>query len=675
MTPGEYVLLSVTDTGQGMDDATRARIFEPFFTTKEIGKGTGLGLATVYGIIKQSGGFIWVTSSPGKGTTFEIYLPQADGVAAKPETEATPSDSLRGTETVLVVEDEAGVRELACQFLRVKGYNVLDAENGQQALEIASKHSGTIDLLLSDMIMPKMNGGELAGRLKTIRPGIRVAFMSGYSEFSRGDLGRDFPEAPVLQKPFSPVSLVEIVRTALTPSSNPRTDARVARVPRYRRSSGTFAGDFIRRPRIRSVQGGCYARQGPPKNPFERLRDHSFVVCSLIERIRTAEPKQWRQRVKPAIRNRLPEVRHISDALRPPLVKLIGDLQTQVQTLNALLSDLRAEQQRTSEDARELRRELDLVKAQTPPIAPGLRPGRNCTRPPPRLDSNRCEPASAAVAWPAPQEPTTSDRIAKLEENQDVLEGKVNDQYQTKVESGSKYRLRLSGIVLLNLYDNRGPVDNQDFPQLAEPPQSHPLFVSPGAFGGSLRQSQIKLQAFGPDLFGARTSADLEFDFAGGFADQWNGVSMGLVRLRTGTMRMDWTNTSIVAGQDRMFFAPLAPTSLASMAIPALSYTGNLWAWMPQVRVEHRFPLSDVSNIQVQAGILDSLTGDPPEPGDNTRFPSWGEMSGQPAYATRISWSHRVFGQNLTVGVGWLLRSAGLGIPAGTSTGGPGLWT
>jgi len=217
MTPGRYVLLSVTDTGHGMDEATIAHIFEPFFTTKEIGKGTGLGLATVYGVVKQSGGFIWVVSFPGEGTTFEIYLPQAAGVAVNPHVEPKAPEIPRGSETVLVVEDEAGVRELACQFLRVKGYSVLEAKDGQDALEIAEKYGGTIHLLLSDMVMPGMNGGELARRLKRIRPGIRVAFVSGYSEFAAGDKEQIDPEAPVLQKPFSPVSLVEIVREALKP--------------------------------------------------------------------------------------------------------------------------------------------------------------------------------------------------------------------------------------------------------------------------------------------------------------------------------------------------------------------------------------------------------------------------------------------------------------------------
>jgi signal transduction histidine kinase/CheY-like chemotaxis protein len=215
MTPGRYILLSVSDTGHGMDEATKAHIFEPFFTTKELGKGTGLGLATVYGVVKQSGGFIWVNSSIGAGTTFEIYLPQAAGKAANAETEEKPSTIPGGSETILVVEDEAGVRELACQFLRVKGYNVLEAEGGHVALDVARRYPGVIHLLLSDMVMPKMSGGELAAQLKAIRPEIRIAFMSGYSEFSRGDVGKGFPEAPVLQKPFSPASLVEIVREAL----------------------------------------------------------------------------------------------------------------------------------------------------------------------------------------------------------------------------------------------------------------------------------------------------------------------------------------------------------------------------------------------------------------------------------------------------------------------------
>jgi signal transduction histidine kinase/CheY-like chemotaxis protein len=232
MTPGRYVLLSVTDTGVGMDDATKAHIFEPFFTTKEIGRGTGLGLATVYGVVKQSGGFIWVTSSPGKGTTFEIYFPQASGPVHKMDLETKPQTIPNNTDTVLVVEDEAGVRELACQFLKVKGYAVLGAKDGEEALEVAGRYAGTIHLILSDMVMPKMSGIELVRRLKAIRPDIRVLFMSGYSVYSNGDPEREFPDVPMLQKPFSSISLVEMVRKTLDAEiPEPVNNEKECRVP------------------------------------------------------------------------------------------------------------------------------------------------------------------------------------------------------------------------------------------------------------------------------------------------------------------------------------------------------------------------------------------------------------------------------------------------------------
>jgi hypothetical protein len=333
-----------------------------------------------------------------------------------------------------------------------------------------------------------------------------------------------------------------------------------------------------------------------------------------------------------------PEIRALSD--------LVRGLQAQVQTLNSQLGDLRMQQERASAESRELRRELDLVKAQGATLASAP------------LNQYSAPPAKEVVQQPAfassvaPQQPQTpEDRIAKLEEDQQVLEGKVNDQYQTKVESGSKYRLRLSGIVLLNLFENRGTVDNSDFPELAESQQENEPNASPGTFGGTLRQSQIRLQAFGPDIAGARTSADVNLDFAGGFPDAPNGAWMGLVRMRTAIVRLDWTNTSIVAGQDRLFFAPLAPTSLATLAAPALAYAGNLWAWTPQVRLEHRVILSDASSLSLQGGILDSVTGDTP-PDQYDRYPSWGEQSGQPAFAARVSWTHRMFGQDFTAGVG-----------------------
>ena len=240
------------------------------------------------------------------------------------------------------------------------------------------------------------------------------------------------------------------------------------------------------------------------------------------------------------------------------------------------------------------------------------------------------------------------EQLSNLEEALQLANQKINEQSQTKVESGSKYRLRLSGIVLLNLFSNRGAVENQDFPEFAT--VRHPL-ESGATFGGSLRQSQISLQTFGPDIAGAHTSADLRLDFAGGFPSTSNGTAMGIVRLRTGTVRFDWSKTSIVAGQDQMFFLPLSPTSLASLAAPALSYSGNLWAWSPQVRIEHRVVISDSSNLLLQAGILDPVSGEDVEASFD-RLPTHGEQSGQPAYAARVAWSDRVFGQQMTVGIG-----------------------
>ncbi len=328
------------------------------------------------------------------------------------------------------------------------------------------------------------------------------------------------------------------------------------------------------------------------------------------------------------------------------LYDLVRELQTQVQALNSQLGDMRAEQVRSREEAAALRRELDLVKVQ----------GSSAQNGP--LNPYAAPPAKEPLAQPAPtassasaQAQSVEARVGKLEEDQQVLEDKINDQYQSKVESGSKYRLRLSGIFLLNTFENRGTVDNEDIPDLALSQGSQEPHASPGAFGGTIRQSQVRVQTFGPDILGARTSADVAMDFAGGYANTQNGVGMGFIRLRTGTVRLDWTNTSIVAGQDRLFFSPLAPTSLATLAVPALAYAGDLWAWMPQVRIEHRVVLSDVSSLSFQGGILDDLTGDfPPEP--YYRYPTWGEQSGQPAYAVRVSWTHRMFGQDLTVGAG-----------------------
>jgi len=223
MEPGEYVLLSVTDTGHGMDDETKAHIFEPFFTTKEVGKGTGLGLATVYGVVKQSGGFIWVESALGRGTTFEIYLPHARGAKDDGTTGDRPVAIPRGNETILVVEDETAVRELACAFLKSAGYSVLEAKNGAEALELIAKPPSAIHLVLADMIMPKMGGAELAERLGKTRPELKILFMSGYSEHPGGTSGQSRSQA-ILAKPFSIATLIGKVREALAGMSEKKAN-------------------------------------------------------------------------------------------------------------------------------------------------------------------------------------------------------------------------------------------------------------------------------------------------------------------------------------------------------------------------------------------------------------------------------------------------------------------
>jgi PAS domain S-box-containing protein len=214
--PGEYVMLAVSDTGVGMDEETLERIFEPFFTTKEVGKGTGLGLATVYGIIKQSGGHVWVYSEVGHGTTFKIFLPRVtrDGAPA-PEREGATREAVGGTETVLLVEDEDGVRKLACESLRRRGYRVLEAAGSLEALEVCRGAEGPIHLLVTDVVMPRMSGRELAERVSFLRPGIRVLYMSGYTQdaiIHRGVLNE---ETEFLEKPFTPDALARKVRKVL----------------------------------------------------------------------------------------------------------------------------------------------------------------------------------------------------------------------------------------------------------------------------------------------------------------------------------------------------------------------------------------------------------------------------------------------------------------------------
>ncbi|MCB0153474.1 MAG: response regulator [Anaerolineae bacterium] len=216
VAPGPYVMLAVSDTGVGMDEETQSRIFEPFFTTKELGRGTGLGLATVYGIVKQSGGEVWVYSELGRGTSFKIYLPR---LARKASTLGAGPDATCkmpvGTETVLLVEDEEIVRSLTREVLEMTGYTVLEAGNGREALALAEQHPEPIHLLLTDVVMPQINGREVAERLTATHPHLKVLYVSGYTDQAIAHHGVLEPGLFFLQKPFSPSTLAQKVREVL----------------------------------------------------------------------------------------------------------------------------------------------------------------------------------------------------------------------------------------------------------------------------------------------------------------------------------------------------------------------------------------------------------------------------------------------------------------------------
>jgi CheY-like chemotaxis protein len=205
---GPYVELAVCDTGCGMDERTKGLIFEPFFTTQDTGKGTGLGLATVYGIVKQSGGQVEVISRPGWGSIFRVYLPQVSE-AALPRPAETVSPAPRGLETVLLVEDESAVRSFAHLVLQAQGYTVLEAKDAEEALRLARSHTGPLHALVTDVVMPHMSGKQLAERLRAIRPDLKILYVSGYTADPGGD------EMTLLQKPFTPAALARKVREVL----------------------------------------------------------------------------------------------------------------------------------------------------------------------------------------------------------------------------------------------------------------------------------------------------------------------------------------------------------------------------------------------------------------------------------------------------------------------------
>lgn len=256
--------------------------------------------------------------------------------------------------------------------------------------------------------------------------------------------------------------------------------------------------------------------------------------------------------------------------------------------------------------------------------------------------------AAPAASAPPPATAQLEQRVRAVEDDLQLTADKVDDQYQTKVESGSRYRVKLTGTLLFNVSGNAGHVEDTDLPRLALP--SGPL-DSHGNIGATIRQSQIGLQINGPELWGARSSADLFVDFFGGLAPTLDGATMGIARITVARGRLDWTNTSLVVGQDAPIMSPLSPTSLASLAVPALGYSGNLWTWTPQVRVEHRWSLPQDWKFAMQGGMMDPLSGQYPV-SEYTRAAEAGEKSRVPAMATHNSFSRERNGRKLSLGFG-----------------------
>ena len=321
-----------------------------------------------------------------------------------------------------------------------------------------------------------------------------------------------------------------------------------------------------------------------------------------------------------------------------PSQAVIRDLQGQVRQLRALVDEMRSENAESRAEMRQLREDLQATRALLEKSS-----GSAETLAQAATVGSEARPASET----SQASTSLEERVQRLEDSTSLIGSKIDEQYQTKVETASKYRARLHGIVLMNVSRNVGGSDSLDFPNYAEPVASG---TPQATFAATLRQSEVGLEIFGPNLAGARTSADVQFDFAGGFPATGNGVNFGIVRLQTASLRFDWEHTSLVAGQDALFISPLSPTSFASLAIPAFAFAGNLWGWTPQLRVEHRFSFSDRQTITVQAGILDNLDWES-NYGSFSRTAQAGELSGQPAYAFRTAWSRPVQSHPLTLGV------------------------
>jgi hypothetical protein len=314
------------------------------------------------------------------------------------------------------------------------------------------------------------------------------------------------------------------------------------------------------------------------------------------------------------------------------------DLKAQVEALRSSLGDTRAELERSRQEVVELRRRLEDLEGRMGASAAKLAPKTAPSSAYPTLED----------ALNAQQSAAPTGEAAATQERDDTLAAQIEEQNQTKVESGSRYKVKLSGLVLMNTYTNHGVVDNTDLPGLA---LKRPPGQTNGDFGATLRQTLLGLNVTGPKLAGASTAADVQMDFFGGFPSYQYAVTSGLMRLRVARASLDWGNTKLVVGRDAPFFSPLSPTSYASVGEPAFSWAGNLWVWTPQIRIEHRWSLSETSGFTLQAGVLDPLT----EYFLDTQFdrtPTQGESSRQPAFATHLAWNGKVWAQPVTIGTG-----------------------
>jgi hypothetical protein len=316
----------------------------------------------------------------------------------------------------------------------------------------------------------------------------------------------------------------------------------------------------------------------------------------------------------------------------------LRNMQAEIEELKRHLVQMNVEMAHSRDETRQLREELDALRRQVSPSG--------------QLQEQPQQAGAGQPRQEVPQAETNSSNdqtsLSRLEEQVGLQQAALNEQNQTKVESASQFRMRISGAVIFNTINNIGSVNNLDFPGLATPSST---YGSSGSFGMSLRQSSIGLEVFGPSIDGVRVSGNVQFDFAGGFQETANGAVLGLPRLRTGVITIGGPNTELVAGQDAPFFSPLSPSSIASIAIPALSYSGNLWTWTPQIRIEHRVHLSENSKLILQTGVLDPLAGEAPT-NQGVRTPGPGESSRIPAVASRVAWDYAVFGHDLTLGAG-----------------------